>query len=80
MGKDGQVIFGNNDNYLKYYKNSDGHYKVGIKTDFLKYINDETSESGLFLGDVTLPSYVNTWVDDSEVLNCKFTQFIYIDT
>lgn len=76
MGKDGQVIFGNNDNYLKYYKNSDGHYKVGIKTDFLKYINDETSESGLFLGDVTLPSYVNTWVDDSEVLNCKFTQLL----
>lgn len=76
MGKDGQVIFGNNDNYLKYYKNSDGHYKVGIKTDFLKYNDDETSESGLFLGDVALPSYVNTWVDETDILNCKFTQLL----
>lgn len=76
MGKDGQVIFGNNDNYLKYYKNSDGHYKVGIKTDFLKYNDDTITDSGLVLGDVNQPEYLNTWVDDSEVLNCKFTQLI----
>ena len=76
MGKDGQVIFGNNDNYLKYYKNSDGHYTVGIKTDFLKYNDDTITDSGLVLGDVNQPEYLNTWVDDSEVLNCKFTQLI----
>ena len=76
MGKDGQVIFGNSNNYLKYYKNSDGHYKVGIKTDFLKYNDDTITDSGLVLGDVNQPEYLNTWVDDSEVLNCKFTQLI----
>ena len=76
MGKDGQVIFGNSNNYLKFYKNSDGHYKVGIKTDFLKYNDDTITDSGLVLGDVNQPEYLNTWVDDSEVLNCKFTQLI----
>lgn len=76
MDKDGQVIFGNSDNYLKYYKNSDGRYKVGIKTDFLKYNDDTIIEPGLVLGDVNQPEYLNTWVEDSEVLNCKFTQLI----
>lgn len=76
MDKDGQVIFGNSDNYLKCYKNSDGRYKVGIKTDFLKYNDDTIIEPGLVLGDVNQPEYLNTWVEDSEVLNCKFTQLI----
>lgn len=76
MDKDGQVIFGNSDNYLKYYKNSDGHYKVGIKTDFLKYNDDTITDPGLVLGDVNQPTYLNTWVDDSDISNCKFAQLI----
>lgn len=40
IGDDGQVFFGNDDNYFKYYKNSNGKYKIDIKTDYMTFYDN----------------------------------------
>ena len=40
MDKTGQVNFGNDDNYFKYCKNSNGEYKIDIKTDYMTFYDN----------------------------------------
>ena len=37
LGKDGQVAFGDGNNYLKYYKDTDGNYKLVISAESLTF-------------------------------------------
>ena len=40
ISQDGQIIIGNEDNYLKYSKNSSDEYKIGLKTDYMSFSDD----------------------------------------
>lgn len=55
MDKDGQVIFGNSDNYLKYYKNDNQNFKIDIRTDLLSF-----TDSSIRLGEY----YKSQIIDD----------------
>lgn len=43
MDNDGQVAFGDNENYLKYYKDTDGTYKLAISANAIKFTTSDTT-------------------------------------
>ena len=45
LDNDGQVAFGDDENYLKYYKDVDGTYKLAISANAIKFTTSDTSLS-----------------------------------
>lgn len=43
MDNDGQVAFGDNENYLKYYLDTDGTYKLAISANAIKFTTSDTT-------------------------------------
>lgn len=43
MDNDGQVAFGDNENYLKYYQDTDGTYKLAISANAIKFTTSDTT-------------------------------------
>lgn len=43
MDNDGQVAFGDNENYLKYYRDTDGTYKLAVSANAIKFTTSDTT-------------------------------------
>ena len=43
MDNEGQVAFGDNENYLKYYRDTDGTYKLAISANAIKFTTSDTT-------------------------------------
>lgn len=70
MGSDGQMSIGDGTNYLKYYKDADGNYKLDISADSLSFsgLNDIQDKIGrINVGtDNQNKPYIELSADDSE--------------
>lgn len=70
MGSDGQMSIGDGTNYLKYYKDADGNYKLDISADSLSFsgLNDIQDKIGrINVGtDSQNKPYIELSADDSE--------------
>lgn len=47
LGKDGQIGFGDNSNYIKFYIDSDGKYKLGISADSLTFSTGQSVKDAI---------------------------------
>lgn len=70
LGKDGQVAFGDSNNYLKYYKDSDGKYKLAISTESFE----------IKLGDQNLDEAIKDIKSEINDVRDEITTILYIDS
>lgn len=70
FGKDGQVAFGDSNNYLKYYKDSDGKYKLAISTESFE----------IKLGDQNLNETIEDIKSEINDVRDEITTILYIDS
>lgn len=70
FGKDGQVAFGDPNNYLKYYKDSDGKYKLAISTESFE----------IKLGDQNLNETIEDIKSEINDVRDEITTILYIDS
>lgn len=70
FGKDGQVAFGDSSNYLKYYKDSDGKYKLAISTESFE----------IKLGDQNLNETIEDIKSEINDVRDEITTILYIDS
>lgn len=70
LGNDGQLAFGDADNYIKYYKDTDGTYKLAISA---KSISLSTSSK-------TLEDTISDMQTEMETIKEEVTTFLYIDS
>lgn len=70
FGKDGQVAFGDSNNYLKYYKDSDGKYKLAISTESFE----------IKLGDQNLNETIEDIKSEINGVRDEITTILYIDS
>ena len=70
FGKDGQVAFGDSSNYLKYYKDSDGKYKLAISTESFE----------IKLGNQNLNETIEDIKSEINDVRDEITTILYIDS
>lgn len=70
FGKDGQAAFGDSNNYLKYYKDSDGKYKLAISTESFE----------IKLGDQNLNETIEDIKSEINDVRDEITTILYIDS
>ena len=70
FGKDGQIAFGDSSNYLKYYKDSDGKYKLAISTESFE----------IKLGDQNLNETIEDIKSEINDVRDEITTILYIDS